>query len=212
MRIEEATLQQLGHWRTALGSGAVRVGWKIGFNLPAIQERLGLDRPAIGHLTSATLIGPAATHSLAGAENPLVEPEIAIEVGPDRSIAAVSAAIEVVDMPALPGPDEVGEAVAGNIFHRAFALGRSHSLEELEGADAELTVNGESRGRANAGAYDLQPMLDVAADTLEEAEESLERGDRIIAGTLTPPAPVNAGDRVAVEIGPLGRIEIEFTN
>ena len=27
--LDEALRQQLSHWRTSLGSGAVRVGWKI---------------------------------------------------------------------------------------------------------------------------------------------------------------------------------------
>jgi 2-keto-4-pentenoate hydratase len=211
VRIEEATLQQLGHWRAALGSGALRVGWKIGFNVPAVREKLGLDRPALGHLTSATLIGPEATHSLAGAANPLVEPEIAVEVGADGSIASVAAAIEVVDMAALPDPTTVGEAVANNIFHRAFALGRARPRDALAGAEALLSVNGEERGRADAGGYDLEGMLAAAAEILDSAGESLEPGDRLIAGTLTAPAPVGAGDRVTVEIGPLGSVEVEFT-
>jgi 2-keto-4-pentenoate hydratase len=211
VRIEEATLRQLGHWRSALGSGALRVGWKIGFNVPAVREKLGLDGPALGHLTSATLIGPEATHSLAGAGNPLVEPEIAVEVGPEGSIASVAAAIEVVDMTALPVPATVADAVAGNIFHRAFALGRPRPRDALEGAEAVLRVNGEERARADAGGYDLEGMLAAAAEILDAAGESLEPGDRLIAGTLTAPAPVGAGDRVAVEIGALESVEVEFT-
>ena len=78
----EATRRQLAHWRAALDSGAQRVGWKIGFNAPAIQEHLGLEHSAVGHITTATLVGATGTHSLAGAQNPLAEPEVAIHVGP----------------------------------------------------------------------------------------------------------------------------------
>jgi 2-keto-4-pentenoate hydratase len=40
------------------------------------------------------------------------------------------------------------------------------------------------------------------------AGESLEAGDR----TLTPPQPVAAGDRAAVDLGRLGRLEVEFVS
>ena len=75
----------------ALATGAprsaaepMRVGWKIGLNVPEVQQKLGLERSVVGNLTSATLLRPGASHSLAGTENPKVEPEIAIEVGAGR--------------------------------------------------------------------------------------------------------------------------------
>ncbi|MEJ7714822.1 MAG: hypothetical protein WKF40_03555 [Thermoleophilaceae bacterium] len=102
MDLQDAYQQQLSHWRASLSSGAHRIGWKIGFNPPAVQEKLGLAEPVVGHLTSATLLGADGSHSLAGAENALAEPEIAIEIGPDHSIAGLAPAIEIVDMPAPP--------------------------------------------------------------------------------------------------------------
>ena len=211
--LEEGTREQLGHWRSTLRSGAQRVGWKIGFNVPAVREKLGLERPAIGHITSATLVGATGTHSLAGARNPLVEPEIAVEAGPGGQIAGLAPAIEVIDMPALPSdPSEVHGVVAHNIFHRAAALGRSRPGGEQDGIEAVLTVDGEVAGAADVSDYDLAGMLAVVRESLEAVGERLETGDRVIAGTLTPPVPVKAGSRVALEAGPLGRVEIEFTH
>ena len=211
--LEEGTREQLGHWRSALRSGATRVGWKIGFNVPAVREKLGLERPAIGHITSATLVGATGTHSLAGARNPLVEPEIAVEAGPDGSIAGLAPAIEVIDMPALPqDPSEVHDVVAHNIFHRAAALGRSKPGATQDGIEAVLTVDGEEAGKADVTEYDLAGMLAVARDSLEAVGEQLETGDRLIAGTLTAPVPVKPGSRVALDAGALGKVEIEFTH
>jgi 2-keto-4-pentenoate hydratase len=206
----EATRRQLAHWRAALDSGAQRVGWKIGFNAPAIQEALGLPHSVIGHLTTATLVGADGSHSLAGATNPLVEPEVAIHVGPDHSIAGLSAALEVVDMDALPGgPEDVPGAIEHNIFHRAVAIAPARDGEP---GDAEFTIDGGDPQTADASAVDLAATVELVAEILEAAGERLEAGDRIIAGTLTPPQPVKPGGSAALDLRDLGTIDIGFTH
>lgn len=209
MHLDEAYQQQLGHWRATLHSGAGRVGWKIGLNVPAVQDKLGIDRSVVGHLTTATLLGADGAHSLTGAEKPMAEPEIAIEIGPDGTIAGLAPAIEVAD---IDRPlDDVGEVVATNIFHRAVAIGASVDRRTVGGVEAVLTVNGEPAGSADAGATDLAATVELVAETLAAAGESLQAGDRIIAGSLTQPAPVQPGDRACVDLGPLGRLEVSFT-
>ncbi len=209
MQLEEAYQQQLGHWRATLHSGAGRVGWKIGLNVPAVQNKLGIDRSVVGHLTTATLLGADGAHSLAGAQKPMAEPEIAIEVGPDGTIAGLAPAIEVAD---IDRPlEDVGHMVATNIFHRAVAIGPSVALSSAEGIEGVLTINGEGVGSADAGATDLGAIITLVDETLRAAGESLEAGDRIIAGSLTAPAAVKAGDQAAVDLGPIGRLEVSFT-
>ena len=46
MSVERGTAAQLVRRREQLAQGAEPIGWKIGFNLPAIQEQLGIDAPA----------------------------------------------------------------------------------------------------------------------------------------------------------------------
>ena len=209
MQLDEAYQQQLGHWRATLGSGAERIGWKIGLNVPAVQQKLGLERSVVGHLTSATLLGADGAHSLAGAQKPMAEPEIAIHMGPDGTIAGLAPAIEVAD---IDRPlDDAGEIVAGNIFHRAVAIGPSAELDSAAGIEAVLTLNGERAAGADAGATDLREIVRLVDETLSAAGESLQAGDRIIAGSLTPPAPVKPGDRAGVDLGPIGRLEVSFT-
>jgi len=209
MQLDEAYQQQLGHWRAALGSGAGRIGWKIGLNVPAVQERLGIERPVVGHLTTASLIGADGAHSLAGARKPMVEPEIAIEMGPDGAIMGLAPAIEVAD---VDRPlDDAGEIVAGNVFHRAVAIGPSSPRADAAGIPAVLSVNGRQVGAADAGTARLAETVRLVDETLRAAGESLEAGDRIIAGSLTAPAAVEPGDTAAVDLGPLGRLEVSFT-
>lgn len=204
--------QQLGHWRATLGSGAHRLGWKIGFNSPELWEKLGLEHSVVGHLTSATLLGADGSHSLAGAEKALLEPEIVVEVGPEGSIAGLGVAAEIVDMPAPPAPEDVGEIVAANIFHRAVAIGSSREQDSADGIEAVLSVNGEVVQRGDAGTCDLVATIALVHGVLDEAGERLEAGDRIIAGTLAPPAPVQPGDRATVDLGPLGSLDLSFTH
>jgi len=211
LQLEEAYQQQLTHWRASLDSGAHRLGWKIGFNPPEVQAKLGLAAPAVGHLTSATLIGADGSHSLAGAQAPKAEPEIVIEIGPDKTIAGLGAAIEIVDIPALPGgPDEVGDVVAANIFHRGVAIGSSAAESPAE-ATWSFSVDGEVVREGDASDYPIGDMIHVVADTLEAAGEHLDAGDRIIAGALAPPPDVEPGQRLTLDLGPLGAIEVQLT-
>ncbi len=208
--LDEALRQQLSHWRAALGSGAVRVGWKIGLNVPEVQAKLGLERSVVGNLTSATLLRPGASHSLAGTDNPKVEPEIAIEVGGDGTIAGLAAAIEVVDFD-RPVEDAY-EIVASNIFHRAVAIASSEHGVSPEGLTATLSVDGEELESAPADKFDLPAIVALVEETLAEADEHLEVGDRIIAGSLTTPVDVRPGQRVSLDLGPIGSVEIDFTD
>ncbi len=213
MQLQEAYQRQLAHWRATLDSGANRLGWKVGFNPPEVQAKLGLSGPVVGHLTSATLVGADGSHSLAGAAAPKAEPEVAIEIGPDRTIAGLAAAIELVDIPRPPsGPDEVGDVVAANIFHRAVAIGPSKRVDSLEGVAMTFSVDGAEAREADVSDYPIAAMIDAVAEALDAAGERLEAGDRIIAGALAPPPDVAAGQALKLDLGPLGAIEVQLSS
>lgn len=208
IELEEAMQRQLGHWRSALGSGDQRIGWKIGLNAPAVQQRLGIERSVVGHLTSATLLRPGGTHSLAGAIKPFVEPEIAIEVDGEGTILGLGAAIEIVD---FDHPiEDAAEIVAENIFHRAVVICPSSQRTGADDIQARVSVDGDQRETGDAGATDLADTVAVVDATLRTVGERLEHGDRIIAGSLTAPLPVQPGERVTLDLGELGTIEIDF--
>jgi hypothetical protein len=99
--VERGTAALLVRRRQLLAQGAEPIGWKIGFNVPTMQEQLGLDRPLAGFLTNNSLLEDGAEVSLAG--GPLVvESEVAVELGEDaRTIAALLPALEVADPPDL---------------------------------------------------------------------------------------------------------------
>jgi 2-keto-4-pentenoate hydratase len=171
-------------------------------------------------LTSAGEIEAGGSHSLAGAERPLVEAEVAIELRRDvpaaaqvdEALAAIESlgpAIELIDMPGPPG--DLEEALAGNVFHRGVVFGPHRQDAAVGGIVATIRVSGEERESAPAE-LDLADTIRLVADLLAACGERLQAGDRIIAGTLTPLVPVSPGDDVRAELGPLGTVELSLTD
>jgi 2-keto-4-pentenoate hydratase len=201
---------QLVRRREILAQGAQPIGWKIGFNIPEIQQRLGIDRPLAGFLTTDGLLDHGATWSLSAGGEVLVESEVAVELGDDaRSIVALLPALELADPPDLS--IELEQILAGDIFHRAVAFGPR--VETTQPGDARILVNGELEHEVDAptaGAR-LDEMVGVVADRLAAAGEKLRAGDRIITGVLAPPHTAAPGDRVRLEIAGIGAVELEFS-
>ncbi|HWH44286.1 MAG TPA: fumarylacetoacetate hydrolase family protein [Thermoleophilaceae bacterium] len=198
--------------RAALAAlaGEQRIGWKIGLNAPAVQALVGISEPVAGVLVASRRLGRGERHSLAGASNPVAEPEVAIEVGEDGSVASLAAAIEVADV--NMGFDDLEAVVAGNVFHRAVLLGEQVHGEALRGIEARIAVNGAPQAAVNAHEVtgDPEAVIDVVRRNAEAAGAEVRPGDVIIAGTLAPPVRVEPGDAVGLDLGPLGLVELAF--
>jgi 2-oxo-3-hexenedioate decarboxylase len=224
-RISRGLEAQLRSWRSRIDRGERRVGWKVALNVPAVQERLGISAPVIGALSSGGELNPGASHSLAGGTRVGIEPEVAVHIsaavpaGESRgraaaAIEALGAAIEVVDID-MPF-DDLERILARNVFQRAFMLGPA--LAERAGGDlggvlAHVRRNGVEQESARAADMlgDLADVVILVADLLADAGEALAPGDVIISGSLTPIVWVEAGDRIEVDLGPLGKLETSFT-
>jgi 2-keto-4-pentenoate hydratase len=204
--VERGTAALLTRRREILAQGAEPIGWKVGFNVPAIQEKLGIDGPLAGFLTSDGLLEDGSEWD----DLPVVvESEVAVELGPDgRSIAALLPALELADPPDL----ELGveQILAGNIFHRAVAFGPR--VETQEPGAGRILVNGEQQHSLSAErtAANLDAMVEAVAGRLAEAGEELQPGDRIITGILAPPHEAQPGDTVRLELESLGAVELRF--
>lgn len=199
---------QLDLWRSALSAGARRVGWKIGFNTPAAQEEADIDTPVIGFLTSATSVGYGSHLSLEGTTKPMIEPEIAIEVGEMGDAVALAAAIEVVDVEAPFS--EIERVVAGNIFHRAVLLGDFRPGYPPP-RKVSVLVKGQERESVEVDPdFDPAEVIAFVSRELAEVGETVQPGDKIIAGSLTPPVEIAPGDLVGVQLDNLGMIQLVF--
>jgi 2-keto-4-pentenoate hydratase len=194
--------------RELLAQGAEPLGWKIGFNVSAAQEKLGIDAPVAGFLSTNGLLEDGAEVSLD--DGPVVvESEVAVELGDDaRTIVALLPALEVADQPDLD--QDVETILAGNIFHRAVAFG-PRIATEAPGA-GRILVNGEvehAMAPAETAAH-LDEMVAAVASRLNAVGEELRPGERIITGVLAPPHVARPGDRVRLELDELGGVELLF--
>ena len=131
-----------------LAGGATGIGWKIGFDTPAIQKHFGLSEAVVGYLTDSRVEDPGATVSLAGWVAPAVEVELAVRVGDDGDIAGLGPALELVDLDI--SFEDIEPVLAGNICHRGVVFG-----PEVPGADpmamaATVTRTARSSPRARS--------------------------------------------------------------
>ena len=210
MSVERGTQALLTRRRAILAQGAQPIGWKVGFNVPATQERLAIDGPVAGFLTTDTLLEDGATWSIEDDGEVIVESEVGLEVGPDgRSIAALFPALELADQPDLDL--EIEQILAGNVFHRAVAFGQR--VETREPGAARILVNGEEQHTvpAEETAERLEAMVEAVARRLADAGEELRPGDRIITGIIAPPHGAKPGDTVRLELDALGGVELRFS-
>ena len=196
-----------------LAGGARPIGWKIGFNTPAIQEHFGLTEPVVGYLTDAGLTPDAGTVSLSGWTAPAVEVEVAIRIGADLGVAGLAPALELVDL-GVPF-DDIEVVLADNICQRGVVFG-----PEVPGVDpwavvATVTKHASDGTSAVVGEGRLseEPATTAAfvRAYLGANGATLEPGDRIIAGSLVPPVAVWAGDELRVAFGPFGELRVGFS-
>jgi 2-keto-4-pentenoate hydratase len=208
--VERGTAALLTRRGQILARAAQPLGWKVGFNIPEIQRRLGIDGPLAGFLTSDGLLEDGAEWSLGDGGEVVVESEVAVELGDDaRSIVALLPALELADPPDLE--QDVETILAGNIFHRAVAFG-PRAETRAPGA-ARILVNGEEQHAVDAertGA-NLERMVEAVGRRLGDAGEELRAGDRIITGVLAPPHRAQPGDTVRLELEHVGGVELRFT-
>ena len=209
MNVERGTAALLTRRREMLAQSAEPIGWKIGFNVSAAQEKLGIDAPLAGFLTSDGLLEHGATWSLGSRGEVVVESEVAVELGGDaRTIVALLPALELADPPDLT--QDVETILAGNIFHRAVAFGPR--VETGSPGAARIVVNGEEQHTIDArqaGAR-LEEMVGVVAARLAAVEERLQPGQRIITGVLAPAHAARPGDSVRLELEAVGAVELHF--
>jgi 2-keto-4-pentenoate hydratase len=192
----------------ALAGGARQVGWKIGFNTPAIQHVFGLTQPVVGYLVDTGEVEPGGAVSLAGWAKPAVEVELAVRVGDDGGVAGLAPALEFVDLDIAF--DDIEPVLSGNICHRSVMFGSDVPGVDPWSLDARVVQNGivvATDGRLSEDPVDTVAFVRafVAAHGA-----TLESGQRIIAGSVVPPVAVAPGDELEIAFGPLGTLRVRF--
>lgn len=219
---ERGLAEHIRRRRDAIAGGRQRLGWKVAFNAPAMQERLGLDGSLVAGLTTATLLPRGGEHSLAGGTRIILEAEVAVRLGttiePGADDAAVAAAveawapaIEVADMN-RPVAEELEAVIAEGIFHRAVAFGewvRPSAGLTLNGTLASVTYGGEPVAEVDAEATTgrVVDVLRHVVQVLDGIGERLEAGDVVILGAMAV-APAKAGAEFVHALGGIGTVSL----
>src|SRR3954452_15962368 len=210
-RIARGMEHQLADLRRKLDRDERPLGWKLGFGTESAMKSLGTDAPLVGHFVTAGRLESGAVVDISTWDKPKLEPEVLARVGERGEIAAIGAAIELVDLDAkVRDPQAVLEA---NIFQRHVLLGPV--TEGADPADARLSVlvNGEEAGSADdvtEATGDLDGLVKHVAETLNAAGTELERGDMVICGSIVSALDVAPGDTVEVRLPPHGSLTVSF--
>jgi 2-keto-4-pentenoate hydratase len=222
-RIAAGMRDQLAVRRTRLRGGEQPLGWKVGFGSPAAAAQLGIERPLVGFLTDRGLLPDGATVGVNAWTNPMLEPEIAVYLARDlepgasweavgAAIGGLSAAIELADV--HPPPTDVRAILAGNIFHRRVVLGAvDDTRTTAEGIGGRVLRDGDEIASTDDPAAltgELVEVVRLTGELLETCGERLRADDVLITGSVVAPVPVGPGQRLAVELGPLGRLVVSL--
>jgi 2-keto-4-pentenoate hydratase len=190
----------------AVDDGASAVGWKIGFNAPAVQEHFGLTGAVVGYLTDRTVIPVGQVIDVDRWAHPALEVELAIRVGPTGTVAGLGPAVELVDLD-LPF-DDIEPILAGNVFHRGVIFGPE--VGDLALTDFEGVVKVDGRVVAS-GRLTEPPAVTVefVQAFLADHGAVLAPGDRIIAGSVVTPVSFGPGDHFDIGFGSWGSIRVD---
>lgn len=183
--------------RAELLTGEARpTGWKAGLGAAAAMQKVGTVAPVAGFLTSATQLQDGGRAAIDGWAAPTFEPELAVRVDRDvagdatsdavrAAIGAVAPAIELVD---LGAPDDVEAVLAGNIFHRAYAVGPWTAVP-VDEARLRVTVGDEVRADDVDPSAVLGDLVEVVRAIAAQAALSaggLRAGELVITGSAIP--------------------------
>jgi 2-keto-4-pentenoate hydratase len=219
-------MQQQLRWRRELmAAGKKPLGWKLAFGGSAALERLRINAPLVGFLMADAVVASDSTISFAGWKKPAAEPELAVYMGKDLvsgddrqatmgAIAGLGAAIEIADVD--HPSDDVEGTLARNIYQRHVVLGgcdKQHAGGSWSGLNARVFHNGAEMANTSefeALTGELITIVGHVANLLAHFGETLRAGQIIIAGSITPPIWVEAGESIGFHLEPQQPIFISF--
>jgi 2-keto-4-pentenoate hydratase len=212
--VEDAYAIQ-AHWtRMREARGEKVVGRKIGLTSLAIQKQLGVSEPDYGNIWQSShykTVDNRASIPAGDHLQPRMEGEVAFLIGrplrgpnitPQEVLAATDAMGLVVEIVASRIADwkiKLVDTIADNASYGGFALGEWDSglrTEDLRLLGITIYKNGELVGEGVGSAAMGHPALSVAwlANKLSEFDISLQPGDIVLSGGITPMQSVSAGD------------------
>ncbi|GAB7020748.1 2-keto-4-pentenoate hydratase [Halostagnicola bangensis] len=221
MTTEDAYAIQSNLVDRRLQDGASLVGHKIGLTSTAIRDQLGVPEPDFGRLLDTMFIDG---RKVPGDEliEPRIEPEIGFMIGEDleppvSSLDVLAATefvvpvLEVIDSRVRDWDIRIQDTIADNASSALYLTGETRSAVDgidlsLEGL--KLYRNGELEASGVGAAVLDHPARAVAwlANTLDDLDETLEAGQFILSGSVTPAVDIESGDVFTAEFASIGTV------
>ena len=207
------------------------IGYKIAGTNPASRAHLQIDAPFFGRLYDGMTSRSPGVLPFIPDFFRVHEPEIAIEIGRDLMLSEApfdAAAIEAATRAVIPAIEIIGtyfhpwaKAGAPNLASDNAAFGHwimglpvtNWSGLDLLNGPVTISIDGEVRGTGKGrnvddGAFGATAWL---ANALAARGIALKAGDYVTTGSVTPPIPVQPGQRVRADFAGLGFVEVHIT-
>jgi 2-keto-4-pentenoate hydratase len=224
---EDAYAIQAELLRRKLAAGGVVAGYKAGATNPGAQAAFGLSQAVYGTLLRHTAVVAGGAIERSQLIHPRLECEVAFRmagdlagpgVTPAAALAATAgamAAFEIVDARTVSWGAKMPEMIADNVFAARYLL--SETLVPAGGLDlpalsVTLHKNGAQMAQASGANVLGSPANALAwlANRMAEHGRSLRAGDVVLAGSLTPLVPAEAGDTFEASFDRLGALRVVF--
>ena len=215
----------------AARSPAPLFGWKIAATSVAGQAHIHVDGPLAGRLLGERIDPPGGTIPFGTNHRRVAEAEFAFRVAADLSPRTSAYTVDEVLAcvgtlhPAIEIPDSryddftiVGapQLIADNACAHYFTLGAA-APETWRGIDLKQhAVRGEIVGRLQRDGIgcnvlgDPRVALALLVNELSSLGITLRAGEVVTTGTCIVPLPIEPGDRVAMDFGVLGSVEVNL--
>lgn len=207
-------------------------GWKIAATSEEGQKHINVEGPMAGRLLAERVHPSGATLPLGNTLMRVAEPEFAFRFGQALApretpyeVEEVLAAVESLH-PALELPDSryddftlVGEAqlIADDACAHEFVLGPATEADwrglDLAAHPVVGSVAGklELQGTGAAALGDPRVALAWLVNEVTGLGLTLEAGQFVTTGTCVKPLPIEPGDEVAIDLGPLGGASLSLS-
>lgn len=203
-------------------------GRKIGWNLPALMEKMGVKAPIVGHVFADDICRGDANLKLADFQNFMMEPEIcailAVDLAPRaggwtresaaEAVARFTVAFELLDRRggAATHPASV---IANNIFNAGLCYDVENGLrpEALDPAALRTVVEHDGESILDAkGAAPQHPLDAVAfmANLFNAHGVTPKAGEVLLCGSHMPLHPVDHPGRFTMRIEGLGEVSFKL--
>jgi 2-keto-4-pentenoate hydratase len=211
-----------------LDVGAVLRGYKVGFTNIPVREKMGLPDSTYGYLLDGMVLESGGAFDMDELIAPKIECEICFRLRASLSgkgltveqvlaaTDAVRASFEICDARIKDWKCPYPDFFADNGFSARIILGGAGWVSvdkvDLLAEEVVLTQDGAELARGLGQAAMGHPAKAVVwlAGKLAERGRSLQAGDLVMTGTLTPILPIERGSSYRATFCTLGAVEKRF--